>query len=167
MIEHWELLSLFNYNPETGIFTNRVSRNSRAMVGGVAGYVCPRGYIEIRINRRAYLAHRLAWFYVNGVWPKDQVDHLNGDKGDNRISNLRDVTPILNQQNQAGPHRDNRSGYLGVCYHKRSGLFRAYITLNKKQIILGNFKTAEEAHARYVTEKREHHHAPRFFSVSA
>lgn len=165
MITHDRLKHLLTYNCVTGVFTNRVQRNSRSLAGSRCGHVTPAGYIEIRIDGCAYLAHRLAWLYVHGTFPTNQIDHLNGVKNDNRISNLKDVTQQLNQQNQGKAHRDNKSGLLGVCWNEREKAFRAYITVNKNQRIIGRFATKEEASTCYLSAKRELHHATRLFGV--
>lgn len=161
-VEHWELCSMLDYNPDTGIFKNAITRNSRAPAGKIAGYIDRTGYIQIRIAGRNYLAHRLAWFYVHGVWPIGIIDHRNGIKSDNRISNLSDTSSYHNQQNQRHAHCDSKSGLLGVYWHKSDNAWRAIITTNGKRKYLGNYKTAEEAYSAYLKEKLKHHYAPRF-----
>jgi hypothetical protein len=101
------------------------------------------------------MAHRLAWLFVTGDMPKYQVDHINGIKTDNRFENLRDVSPKLNSQNARRPHKDNKTGYLGVC--SRYGKFVAQLLINDKQTVIGYFDTAEEAHLAYIEKKRTYH----------
>ena len=108
------------------------------------------------IDEREYSAHRLAWLYVHGAWPTGQIDHINGDRGDNRISNLRDVTPALNTQNQRRAARSNKSsGLLGVTANR--GRWLAQISIGGKSRNLGRYATPEEAHAVYVAAKRVLH----------
>jgi hypothetical protein len=96
MMQDWE--SLLKYNPDTGVITwATTSRHVNA--GDVAGYVCPRGYRYISVGGKKQSAHRLAWFLSYGVWPEDQVDHINGDKTDNRLVNLRSATKAQNNRN--------------------------------------------------------------------
>ncbi len=147
------LRSVLDYNPDTGIFTRKVSTSNRVKVGDVAGCSNGRGYLRIQVQSRDYQAHRLAWLYVNGEWPKDQLDHINRVRTDNRISNLRDVTQKQNQQNRS-TNSDSTSGHPGVYWHKQSSKWRAQITHNKKNIHLGCFNTIEEAiAARKAAEK--------------
>jgi hypothetical protein len=115
-------------------------------VGTVAGYLKNTGYITIRINGWNYQAHRLAWLYVHGVWPTDQLDHINGVRDDNRIANLREATSQENNRN-AGLRKDNSSGITGVGWHKRRQKFQARIAVDGRLIYLGRFDTLEEAAA--------------------
>ena len=89
MITQEELKELLDYNPETGLFTWNVYNNIKNKT--TAG-TFNDGYIQIKIKQKIYQAHRLAWLYVYGEWPKGQIDHINGIRDDNRIENLRDVT---------------------------------------------------------------------------
>jgi hypothetical protein len=102
-----------------------------------------------------YLAHRLAWFYVHGNWPTKLIDHINGNKTDNRIANLRDVEGSLNNLNCHTPRRHNaESPYIGVVKPKRYKRWLAKITLHGKRVRLGCFDTAEEAQAAYLEAKK-------------
>ena len=147
------LRSILHYSPETGIFTRKVGTSNRVKVGDVAG--CPRGdgYLQIKVQSRKYKAHRLAWLYVYGVWPEDQLDHVNRVRTDNRIANLRAVTNKQNQQN-ASKRSDNTSGHTGVRWHRWASKWLAHIRHNQKLIHLGCFATIEEAvAARKAAEK--------------
>lgn len=151
------LREVLHYDPETGIFTWKIAPRSKPeFIGTAAGSNHGEGYKIVKIAQRTYLAHRLAWLYVHGVWPSFNIDHRNGNRADNRIANLRDASQSINLQNQRGPRSHNKTGFLGVK-PARNGRFAAQIVLNGKPVHLGIFKTAEEAHAVYVAAKRKHH----------
>ena len=150
------LHELLDYDPETGVFTWRVASNNYVKVGAVAG--CrdqQHGYWRIRIDRRVYKRHRLAWFYVHGMWPVADLDHIDTIRDHDWIANLREATKTQNGENQTRPHANNRSGFLGV--RRARDRWRATITVNCRRIHLGVFDTPEEAYAAYVTAKRELH----------
>src|SRR5690349_20811660 len=109
---------VLSYDAITGQFTWRVSKGLRVRAGGNAGFVAQganTGYVIIGIDGRQYRAHRLAWFYVTGEWPPDEIDHINGNRADNRWANLRPATVAENQRNRAKSKR-NTSGYKGVYW---------------------------------------------------
>lgn len=148
---------MLSYTPDSGLFTWSESCG-RAKKGSIAG--TPHGasgYTKIVIMGRQFLAHRLAWFFHYGEWPIHQIDHINGVRNDNRISNLRDVSSAVNHQNRRFASRMSKTGLLGVGYDKRRSLYYSKITINKKSIWLGYFKTCHEAHSAYVEHKRELH----------
>lgn len=151
------LRELLHYNQETGAFTRNIAQQGRS-AGSVAGAPQNRGYIAIGLDYKKYLAHRLAWLYATGDWPANDIDHINGDRKDNRIANLRDVTVGVNNQNIRKTRSDNKiSGVTGVYLDRRSNKWRPKIHLNGKQIYGGSFDTREEAHAKYLTMKRQYH----------
>lgn len=134
-----------HYAEQTGIFTlkKRWSTKGVSPVGTVLGYKDGKGHIHFSFFGKKYKAHRLAWLYMHGVWPTDQVDHINGVKDDNRISNLREVN---NSQNQWNRHKINSSsGYKGVFFNKKNRSW--YAQFNK--IYLGTFHTPEAAARAY------------------
>ncbi len=153
-----ELRHRVSYAPDTGRF-QWLLRNPRYIRQEAerVGRVTDKGYLQITLNKRQYQAHRLAWLYVTGEWPQGVIDHINGDKLDNRFANLRDVSVSVNTQNQRRPHPRGSSGYLGVCFNKGAGKFQASIYFDKKLKHLGLFQTAELASAAYLAAKREHH----------
>lgn len=142
-LTHARILELMNYNPETGLFS-RLGVGRRSNKNGGVGAIYGKGYIGIRVDAKRYLAHRLAWFYVHGQWPSSDLDHINLNKADNRIANLRLSTRQLNSANTA-PR--GKSGFKGVIFFK--GRWRAQITINKKFHSLGLYATPEEAHEVY------------------
>jgi len=113
------------------------------------------GYRRVSVDSRRYLAHRCAWLYVHGEWPAGLIDHINTEKGDNRIANLRCVPEQLNHENIRKPKRNNQSGFLGVVAHQ--GKWRASVTHKRRVHRVGMFDTPEEAHAAYVAAKRRLH----------
>ena len=148
MITHTELINILEYSPDTGIFTWKYDRSSRALKGSAAGTLCKDGYISISINRQIYRAHRLAWFYCFQEWPINYIDHINGIKSDNRLDNLREATRTENSYNSKA-HKDSETGIKGVYYNKLNNNYRAQIRYNGKTIALGTFKTVEEAAEAY------------------
>lgn len=147
------LRELLEYDAATGLLTWRVNRKGTVKAGDVAGSPAAGGYLNISIDWRLYKAHRLAWLYVYGEWPAQQIDHINGDPMDNRIANLRDVSPTVNTQNQRLARSDNRSGVMGT--RERDGRWIARIGLSgKRQKHLGMFDTQAEAHEAYLEAKR-------------
>jgi hypothetical protein len=118
-----------------------------------AGYRDYRGYIFISVKDKRFLAHRLAWCYVYGEFPKDDIDHINCDRSDNRIENLRPATKTQNLANQ--PRTRGEVNYKGVSLDKRNGRFLSRIRVNNKSFHIGSFDTAEEAHAAYCAKAVE------------
>ena len=151
------LRDVLRYDPATGEFAWLIRPSIGIKVGDIAGTIDGRGYVRIGIDGAIYRAHRLAWLFVFGSWPSQEVDHINGDKADNRIANLRDATRALNQQNQRGMRSTTGSGLLGVSRHTASGKWRARIWTEGRNKSLGLFATADEAHIAYVAAKRELH----------
>ena len=147
------LRSILNYDPVSGIFTWKVRTSRRVKVGDIAGCPGGGGYLRIKVCSRPHKAHRLAWLYVYGVWPKDQLDHVNRVRTDNRISNLREVSHKQNHQNRSKPS-NNTSGHPGVVWNKQRSKWQAQIKHNQKSIHLGYFSILEEAiAARKAAEK--------------
>lgn len=142
-----ELQRLLEYDPHTGKFTRRISR-FKHRAGEVAGFVHPFGYVHIGVNGRQYKAHRLAWLYVHGTWPDGEIDHIDRNKANNTLANLRVVTRKGNVEN-TGPTKRSKSGIKGVSWKAQCKRWQAQITHNRKKIYLGVFKTAQEAQLAY------------------
>lgn len=149
-----ELLRLFNYDPLTGKFSRKEEYRGNAK--HKIGSLC-KGYVIIKIDGHGYAAHRLAWLYVHGHSPVGVIDHINGDKADNRIANLRDTTHQVNAQNISVTNPKSRSGLRGAYWASSIGRWMSLITVDWKRIYLGNFQTAEDAHQAYLQAKAIHH----------
>jgi hypothetical protein len=143
-----------NYSPETGLFTWKTAGHLRR-VGAAAGGKRARGHLEIRVGGKQHKAHRLAWVYVHGVWPPHDIDHINGDKADNRLCNLRLADDQLNAENIRVARSTNKLGVLGVKSHY--GKYQARIRVLGRAIHIGTFDTPETAYAAYVEAKRRLH----------
>ncbi len=113
------------------------------------------GYLAGTINAVAYQAHRVVWLLATGEWPKDQIDHINGCRTDNRLTNLRSVTQAENARNKKTP-ATNRSGVPGVCWDKASGKWLATIKLSGKQKHLGRFEQFDDAVASRKSAEAEY-----------
>lgn len=159
MLTQERLKQVLNYDHETGLFFWK-RKVPNVAIGKSAGAIQNKGYIQITIDSHNYLAHRVAWLYVYGEWPKKQIDHINRDKKDNRISNLRDVNNSTNQIN-IGLRSHNSSGVTGVVKSaKPHKPWAAQIHRNNKKIFLGYFNTIEEA------KKRLEHYETSIQSIS-
>jgi hypothetical protein len=155
MITQQRLKELLHYDPDSGEFRRTVSRGGN-VAGSIAGYTDYRGYIKIVIDETIYLAHRLAWLYMTGEWPKETIDHENHNKQDNRWTNLRPAT-LNEQQYNKRKQRNNTSGYKNVYWNKRANKWRSYIKVNNKNLHLGYYNTAEEAYNVYCKAAEEYH----------
>jgi hypothetical protein len=134
-------MQLLHYDPVTGVFTRvRSVRGQRSSVGSVR----PDGYLSICVDYRSYLAHRLVWLYMHGVFPEYQIDHFNGDRLDNRIANLRQVTNKQNCENSKLYSR-NKTGARGVRLDPRTGRYVVRIRHFGEDIHIGVRDTVEQA----------------------
>lgn len=146
---------LLSYDATTGVFTRRLTVCGNAKAGSEAGTIGRRGYRLIMVDLVLYRAGRLAWLYVHGQHPSGYIDHIDGDRTNNRIENLRDISPRTNSENQRRAKVTNKVGLLGVTSSGRK--FLASIQVQGKPMRLGLFPTAELAHSAYLAAKREHH----------
>ena len=156
MLTQSELKNVWHYCPDEGRFTRLVAVGP-TKVGDVANCHNTGGYVVIKISQKNYKAHRLAWLYMTGHFPNDEIDHRNTIRTDNRWCNLRDATKSINQQNQRKPHPNNTSGFLGVSWEALRGKWRVQIKINSKVFTLGRFDDKHEAAAYYLKKKRELH----------
>jgi HNH endonuclease/AP2 domain len=145
-----EVRELIDYDPETGLFQAKTIKGRRQPGWGVGCISPSTGYRQIGVGGKVYLAHRLAWLITHGEWPSVglEIDHINGEKDDNRIVNLRLATKAQNQRNSR--KRSSTTGLRGVRVNKASKTYSAQIKVNRKNHYLGSFQTPEEAHAAYV-----------------
>lgn len=153
------LKELLHYDPETGIFTWLVTRGGGASSGRKAGAINRRtGYFRIGLDGKDYLSHRLAWLYSYGSWPTDQLDHIDRDRSNNRISNLRPSNGAGNSNNR-GLRSDNTSGFRGVraVKNKKHVRWASYGCVDGKDKYLGRFSTPEEAASVAEAWRKEHH----------
>lgn len=148
------LRELVSYHPETGLFYWRVeATKGKKKLGGLAVHrrdAVLNSYLRVAIGRTKYYAHRLAWLYVYGRWPEHHIDHINGDRGDNRLCNLREATRAQNLANMRNRH--NSCGYRGVG-RAGSGRWVARI----RDVYLGIFDTPEDASAAYQAAAEKHY----------
>lgn len=150
------------YDPVTGIFSWKIRPVSHfkpgkvktalhicnmwnsKMSGKTTGYVKKGGYLEIGLDNKLYLSHRLAWFYVYGEFPSEEIDHIDGRRANNCISNLRSVTRLENNQNTKR-RKNNTSGTVGVSPYRDTDRWVAYISANGDKKHLGYFDDISEA----------------------
>lgn len=143
-----DLKSQLKYDPNTGVFTRLSVKTNAAKIGDIAGYNRPthdgKKYTIIKIYGFSYKAARLAWLYMNGQWPKNIIDHIDGDGTNNIYTNLRDVTLHDNCKNRRN-RVDNATGACGVRWLKLYRKWNSYISVNKKVMNLGYFDNLFEA----------------------
>lgn len=149
MITQERLVELLDYNSETGLFTRKVATQG-VKVGDVAGTLTSYGYIDISVGGRKYKAHRLAWLYTYGVWPKYDIDHIDNNKTNNAIGNLQDVPDSVNLA--------RRKAYgvtklKGVYRHRNK--FQAKLRIDGRDKHLGTFENPVDAHLAWGVEARK------------
>jgi hypothetical protein len=153
MISQEQLKQAMHYDPDTGLLTWRIRKAYNIPAGSIAGQRLPDGYRQVSFNLRMYMAHRLAWLYVHGQWPAAELDHINGNRDDNRLANLREASRTQNNYNRK-PRSDSACGLKGV--QRSWNRWVARITINGKRVHLGSYSTPEEAHAAYCQAARKH-----------
>ena len=130
------LKELVVYNPDSGLFYNKAGR--------VMGTLNKKHkYIYIGVDNKLYRAHRLAWLYTHGCWPTKDIDHINGVRDDNRLTNLRDVSRSFNLLGKVG--KENKSSGIKGIYKQPNGRYRAYYSLNNRRVNVGIFDNLEDA----------------------
>jgi hypothetical protein len=154
MLNHEDILRMFKYDPDTGHLEYIERRQGRRF--GPLGAKDKDGYMLTGINYKKYPLHRVIWLYVYGEWPTKFIDHINGDKTDNRISNLREATNAENMRN-VGKQAHNTSGLKSVSFHNLRKKWRATISVNKKSIHLGLFNCPAAASFAYQIAADKYH----------
>ena len=150
------LQQALSYDPETGAFCWLVNRGRFAKIGVVAGAINGRGYRTIKVYGKQFYAHRLAWLISFGEISEGmEIDHIDGNKSNNKLANLRAVTRTVNQQNKHKPLSSNTSGFLGVSKDKNG--WRSMILVKGKRLNLGTFAKPKDAHHAYIHAKRQNH----------
>lgn len=155
-IDVQKLRQFVSYEPESGLlyWAQTCKQLSKIKPGALLGWINGEGYVEFGFQGRKLRGHRAAWALYYGYWPDGVIDHIDGNKINNRISNLRVTDRTGNSQNSLAPKGPLR--LIGVC-RERNGRFGARIRANGKQIRIGSFGTAEEAHAAYLEAKGRLH----------
>lgn len=158
ILTHAQVSILLACDRDTGQLTWLVNRGRLAKAGDVAGRLDKTyGYVIIKVHCQAYKAHRVVWLLMTGAWPDKFLDHIDGNRANNRFENLREATKAQNQQNRYKANSNNVSGCLGVTWNKRDDVWQSRIMIDKKSINLGSFKTLDEAKTAYLLSKRKMH----------
>lgn len=139
-----------SYDKETGIIVWTEGRFNGCEAGTLLD-----GYMRIKFEGKNYRNHRVAWFMIHGEWPNGELDHINGDRADNRICNLREATKFQNQGNRKR-NSNSKSGIKGVIWNKRLQKWEVQIQCENKPRYLGLFHDIEEAAAVYAKAAKEH-----------
>lgn len=145
-----KMKELYEYRPDTGYFIQKVRTSQRVRVGDIAGSTSGNGYVYLFLEGKRYPAHRVAWAFVHGEIPDNQIDHINRNPSDNRIVNLRLVTQMQNNWNKGATKR-SKSGAKGVFWDEFTGKWVARICINGRHINLGRYKSIAEADEAYRT----------------
>lgn len=155
---------IFNYDAGSGDLTWKVERRAGkgsnvvcCRPGDLVGCIGPWGYRVFSFEGSGYRAHRVIWLIVHGEWPAKHLDHVNGDRADNRLVNLRECGDLQNARNR-GKHPRNTSGFKGVSWDSNRGKWIAQIRIGgKRNKYLGRFDSAVEAHAAYCVAAAQYH----------
>lgn len=148
---------ILGYDDVSGELYWKVNRTSNARAGSVAGYITD-GYRRVKINGVLFSVHRVIWLLVHGVWPTDQIDHIDGNPLNNAIENLREVTNQENNRNR-GLSRRNKSGFMGVVYARKTGKWWGHIKVDGRTILSPGYRRMESAIAwrRRMNRKYQFH----------
>lgn len=159
MISAEELKAEMRYEPETGQFywlKSGKGRKPDLKVGTVVSCYGGLQYVHVHLRGKKYSGHRLAWFYVYGNWPPEDIDHIDGNGLNNSIANLRLASRTQNMCNRTA-FKNNKSGMKGVYLDRRSGKWRSEIKFNRVRHHLGRYETAEEAYSAYLKAAQRLH----------
>ena len=150
-----ECLRKLKYDPLKGVFTWIFDGTRGVKAGDIAGSKLPTGYFQLCVAGKRIPAHRVAWLFVHGEFPDKSIDHINRNKSDNRIENLRLATPEQNAQNR-DKNSKNTSGYKGVTWHKRDERWQAAITVKGKVLHLGYYNIVVDASKAYIDASKKY-----------
>lgn len=150
MLTQKKVTYLFKYNLKTGLFTWRNPPVAKSKIGDAVGYPGSKGHLGVILGGKGYYLHRLAFLYVEGFTPENQIDHINGNVIDNSWSNLREASARCNNQNQKLRY-DNKSGFRGVSWAKKRHRWHAQMQVNNVVLDLGYYETAIEAALTRIT----------------
>ena len=157
LITQVQLKEMLDYNKDTGKFIWRTPRgNNKIKAGDIAGSITSKGYGVIKYNGKIYLVHRLVWLYVYGQFPTSPLDHINCDKADNRLCNLREASYKQNSHN-INKRKSCSSKYKGIHWDKNRQMWRARIVIDGKPRCLGFYTTEGDAHCVWCNFAEEHH----------
>ncbi|HDL6945010.1 TPA: HNH endonuclease [Yersinia enterocolitica] len=158
-ISHQFLTEVLCYSQSTGVFTYKIQRG-QSSPGDRAGYLHCSGYRHVGFCGKQYKEHRLAWFYIYGVWPRGDLDHINGISDDNRVCNLREVNDSLNSLNKHWGATQNKAQFRGVSKHQTERgkpKWRVRVTVGGKRIPIGNFHSLDDAIAARVAAENKYY----------
>ena len=156
MLTLQEATRIFRYDEETGKLYWNERVHKRIRVGQECGRVTSHGYRKLRVFGKEYYVHRLVWLLKTGSWPNNQIDHINRNRLDNRIENLRVANHFENQHNKSIP-KNNTSGIKGVTWNKRAKKWYVQLMFNKKQMYFGLYEDLELAEL-VIKEARKKYH---------
>jgi len=144
MLTQERLKELLHYDEELGTFTWLIRPCNSMRSGDFAGTYDKNGYLRILYKGKLYMGHWLAWLYIYGKFPDNEIDHINGNPSDNTILNLRDVTRKQNMENKK-VYSNSKSGYPGVTWHIKKNRWVVRIGHYGKRISVGQFKDLNDA----------------------
>ena len=153
MLTQFEVRNLFDYNSESGALSRKVARSNFVSVGDQPGWIENTGYRRIHISGKSYLAHKVIWLWVTGVWPEFDIEHIDRCRSNNTWNNLRAASRASNMAN--GSVRKSQTGKTGA-YANKSG-YMSKIKVGNDQVYIGQFKTADEAEAAFIKKHKEIH----------
>jgi hypothetical protein len=154
MLTQSRLKELLHYDEEIGVFTWIKSPRNNVPSGTVAGTFDKKGYLRIIYKNKLYLGHWLAWLYVYGKWPDNEIDHIDGNPSNNTIINLRDVTRKQNMENKK-VYKTSKTGHSGVSWHSRDKKWNVRIGHYGKRISLGYFDNLQDAIAARIKAEND------------
>lgn len=150
------LFEVFDVDFEQGLLFWKNPTGKRVGAGSIAGSKDSHGYLRVRLDHKRFKIHRVIWAMKYGAWPVNQIDHINRDPSDNKISNLREATPSQNGMNKLKSKKGSKWGVKGIYFDKQRQKFRAEIYINGKKRFLGYFPTIEKASQSYIAASQQY-----------